>query len=103
MGETHYYSYNAKANEAIQLLINAPSVVVYAASKEKCKVIDEKCYETSFNHHFPAIYAPSKDETLVFKVIALDNCEFTLRVIDGKTPFVELKDTQPFAYLFDDK
>lgn len=35
--------------------------------------------------------------------MALDNCEFTLRVIDGKTPFIELKDTQPFSYLFDDK
>lgn len=80
-----------------------PSVIVYAASKEKCEFIDDKCYETSFNHHFPSIYEPNKEVDLVFKVVVLDNCEFTLRVIDGKTPFLELKDTQPFAYLFDDK
>jgi len=40
---------------------------------------------------------------LLFKVIGLDNCQFTLTVMDFKTPFIELKDTQPFTYLFDNK
>jgi hypothetical protein len=93
-----------KANEALQLLINSPSVVGYAAAKDKCERVDEeKCYEKSFNHHNPAIYEPTVDGTLLFKIIALDNCEFTLTVLDSHTPYIELKDTVPFTYLMDDK
>lgn len=55
-----YYEFNAKANVALQFLVNVPSVVVYAASKEKCPTMDDKCYETNFNHHFPSIYQPEK-------------------------------------------
>ena len=40
---------------------------------------------------------------VLFKVVGLDFCQFTLTVIDEKTPFIELKDTEPFTYLFDDR
>jgi len=93
-----------KANEALQLLVNSPSVIIYAASQEKCEVVDEeKCYEKSINSHNPAIYEPKSDSILLFKVIALDNCEFVLTVLDSHTPYIELKDTQPFSYLMDGK
>lgn len=88
-----FYKYKVKANEALQLLINVPSAIVFAASPSKCPEINEKCFEASFNHHFPAIYEPKEDGFLVFKVVGLDSCKFTLTVIDEKTPFVELKDT----------
>ncbi len=32
----------------------------------------------------------------------LDDCEFTLTLIDEGTEFIELQDTKPFTYLFDD-
>ena len=85
-----------------------PSVVAFAASKTKCAAIDisdsdKKCYQVNFNHHYPAILEPQEDGPVIFKVVGLDYTQFTLTVIDEKTPFIELKDTQPFAYLFDDK
>ena len=76
-----------KAKEALQLLINSPSVMAFAAAKTKCdKIDDEKdCVEKSFNSHNPAIYEPEVDDTLLIKVVALDNCDFTLTVLDSHT------------------
>lgn len=88
---------------ALQLLVNTPNVVAYASNQKVCPEIDEKCHEVSFNHHFPGIYEPKEDGTLLFFVKGLDSCEFTLTILDENTTFVELKDTQPFTYLFDDK
>jgi hypothetical protein len=39
---------------------------------------------------------------MIFMVEALDNCEFTLTLIDEGSEFIELHDSQPFAYLLDD-
>ena len=36
-------------------------------------------------------------------VKGLDSCQFTLTALDIKAPFVELKDTEPFTYLFDNE
>ena len=33
----------------------------------------------------------------------LDNCEFALSIIEEGTGAIELKDGEPFSYLFDDK
>lgn len=82
-------------------------MVVFASSKAKCPNIDiseeKKCYQVNFNHHYPAILEPKEDGPIIFKVVGLDYTHFTLTVLDEKTPFIELNDTQPFAYLFDDK
>lgn len=77
-----------KTNDAIQLLINVPSAIVYGASKTKCPQITKDCYEVAFNHHFPAIYEPKEDGLFLFKVVGLDYCNFTLNVIDKNTPFI---------------
>lgn len=55
-----------------------------------------------FNFHNPGIYELKSDSEVVFLVEALDNCEFTLTLISANTEYIELKDSQPFTYLFDD-
>lgn len=42
------------------------------------------------------------DAEVDFLVEALDNCEFTLTLISADAEYIELKDSQPFTYLFDD-
>jgi|JI9StandDraft_2_1071091.scaffolds.fasta_scaffold161726_2 hypothetical protein len=54
------------------------------------------------NSHNPFIYEPTQDQDLYFLVHSFDNCEFTLTIIDEGTEYVELQDTKPFTYLFDD-
>jgi hypothetical protein len=40
-GEELYYSHKLKANDAIQLLINTPNAIAYAASQAKCETVNE--------------------------------------------------------------
>lgn len=54
------------------------------------------------NSHNPFIYQIEKDVDLYFLVRGLDNCEFTLTIIEEGTEYIELQDTKPFTYLFDD-
>ncbi len=44
-GEERFYEYKIGANQAVQMLVNSPSVVVYAADKKKCAAQNlSKCY-----------------------------------------------------------
>lgn len=63
----------------------------------------DTCYEKVGNIHNPFIYEPKKDGNLLFMIEGLDNCEFALSIIEEGTGAIELKDGEPFSYLFDDK
>lgn len=39
---------------------------------------------------------------IAFKVVALDNCEFVMTLLDEHEPYISLKDTEPFVYLMND-
>ena len=101
-GEVIYLKTALKAKKATQAVVNSPNVIIYAARKEKCAVVSEDCHEKVLNMHNPFIYEPTADEDIVFMVEALDICEFTLTLIDEGSEYIELKDSQPFAYMFDD-
>lgn len=63
-----------KAKDAVQLLINTPNAVAYAATKTKCPTVDEdSCFDKVFTYHHPTIFEPTEEDTLLIKVIALDN------------------------------
>lgn len=56
-GEEVYYSHKLKAKDAVQLLINTPNALAYAASKTKCETVTEDgCYQKVFTYHNPSIY-----------------------------------------------
>jgi hypothetical protein len=81
-GEEKYYSYKAKKDKALKFLVNVPNVVGYAVNKAECPQIDtEKCYDVNFNHHYPAYYEPTNDDTVLFLLKGLDTCEVTLTVL----------------------
>lgn len=91
-----------KANDAIQMLVNSPNVIIYVANKAVCT--GEKltvCHEKEINYHNPSIYETKEAIDLVFMVRALDSAQFVLTVIDAHQPYIELKDTEPFVYLMD--
>jgi hypothetical protein len=103
-GEETYFSMKLKAKDSVQLLINTPNAIAYAASKTKCPTVDEdSCFEKVLTYHNPTIYESTEEGTLLIKVIALDNAEFTITAIDSDTPYVVLQDTVPFTYLFDNE
>lgn len=54
----------------------------------------------NINKHF--FYVPeTQDQTdVVFKIEALDDCEFTLSLLPEDTEYVNLVDSQPFVYMF---
>lgn len=86
----------------MELLINTPNVIAYSATKTKCPEVDEvTCYEKIFTFHNPTVYEPTEDDTLLIKVIALENSQFAITAIQETGAYIELHDTVPFAYLFD--
>ena len=66
-------------------------MIIHVASKEICALPSDDCYEKIANVHNPFVYQPKKDGELLFVVQGLDNCEFTMTVIEG-TDDIELKD-----------
>lgn len=54
------------------------------------------------NYHNPFIFEASRDDNLYFSVLGLNNAEFTITVIDEGTEYIQLEDTKPFTYLFDE-
>lgn len=72
--------------KAYQVLINTPNVMVYASKTEKCSMVSEECYEKFGNVHNPFFYEPEKEDIQVmFMIKGLDNCEFTLTLIEEGT------------------
>jgi hypothetical protein len=63
------------------VLVNNPNVIIRAASEERCKVPSAECYEHVANSHHHFIYEPKKDGSLLFAVIGLDSCQFTISVL----------------------
>lgn len=45
-----------KQNEAIQVHINTPNAIIYAACSNKCQVPDDRCRERTGNYHHPFVY-----------------------------------------------
>lgn len=82
------------------MIVNNPNVILYAASKEKCAIPSEDCYEKIGNFHNPFIYAPQINSELLIVVEALDTCEFTLTTI-AEGDAIILQENEPFAYLMD--
>lgn len=81
-GDERYYSTKMKKDHGVELLINTPNVIAYTAIKAKCPEVDEvTCYEKIFTYHNPTIYEPVEDDTLLIKVIALENSQFAITVI----------------------
>lgn len=102
-GEERFYEYKIGANQAVQMLVNNPSVVVYAADKKKCAAQNlSKCYQKQFNFHNPSFYESKEAVEVGLKVVGLDNCEFTITMLQANQPYIQLKDTEPFVYLMDD-
>lgn len=101
-GEKLYLKTTLKAKKAVQAVVNSPNVIIYAARIDKCDVVSSECHEKVFNFHNPGIYELKSDAEVVFLVEGLDNCEFTLTLISAGAEYIELKDSQPFTYLFDD-
>ena len=66
-------------------MVNNPNVVIHAASKAVCAIPSEDCYEKVGNIHNPFIYEPKSDGDLLFIVEGLENCEFTITVIEDGT------------------
>lgn len=101
-GDNVYFRKEIKANQAFQVVVNTPNVIVFAASKEKCAIPGEECYERHGNIHKPFIYEPKKDGQLLFNVEGLDNCEFVLTIIQANAKYIELKDSEPMSYVMDE-
>ena len=56
-GEEKFYLYKMKPNDAIQMVVNSPNVIVYAANKAICRGEQlTKCHEKQINYHNPTIY-----------------------------------------------
>lgn len=56
-GEEKFYLYKMKANDAIQMLVNTPNVIVYVANKASCKGEQlAHCYEKQVSYQSPSIY-----------------------------------------------
>lgn len=46
-----------KANDAIQMVVNTPNVIVYVANKAICKGEQlTKCHEKQISYHNPSVY-----------------------------------------------
>ena len=88
-GDERYYSAKLKKDKSLELLINTPNVIAYSARKAKCPEVDEvTCYEKIFTFHNPTIYEPTEDDTLLIKVIALENSQFAITLIEQTGAFV---------------
>lgn len=101
-GEIVFLKTALKGKKAVQAVVNSPNVIIYAATKEKCEVVTSECHEKVINFHNPIVYETKSDVEVMFMVNALDTCEFTLTLIDEGSEYIELHDSQPFAYLLDD-
>ena len=102
-GEEIYIKKLLKQKQTVQVTINTINVMVYAASKSKCKVPSQDCYEKVGNYHSPFFLETQQEEEVIFMIEGLDHSQFTLTLIPLGTEFIELKDSEPFTYLFDDK
>lgn len=88
-GDERYYSTKMRKDHSLELLINTPNVIAYTASKTKCPEVDEvTCYEKVFTYHNPTIYESTEDDTLLIKVIALENSQFAITVIEQTGAFI---------------
>jgi hypothetical protein len=68
-----YLKKQVKANKAFQVMVNSPNVLIYAASKQKCPVPTEDCYERTGNFHHPFVYTPKDDGLFLFNIEGLDS------------------------------
>lgn len=75
------------------------------ANTKLCQYPSETCYEQlgNMNRHF--FYYPDKEEQtkVIFMIRAIDTGTFTLTLLPEDSDLVELKDSEPFVYLFDSK
>lgn len=84
-------------------MVNTPSIIAYVANKKKCEPQKlSECSQKQFNYHHPTIFEVKQETFLVIKVVALDNCEFTITALSSSKPYIELTDSKPFVYLMDD-
>lgn len=58
------------------------------------------CYDAVGNIHKSFVFTQQAElgSKVIFLIQALDNCEFTLSLINENTEFIKLEDSQPFAY-----
>jgi hypothetical protein len=85
VGDNVYFRRQIKKGESVQVHINTPNAIMYAACQSKCQVPDEGCRERTGNYHHPFIYEAQEDCTLLINVEGLDNTEFELTVLgEGK-------------------
>lgn len=72
-----------KKDQSIQVHVNSPNVIMYAASSDKCEVPDERCRERTGNFHHPFFYKASEDCDLLINVVGLDNTQFELTIVES--------------------
>lgn len=101
-----YIKKKVELKKALQVTINTGNVIVYmATSTKQCGLPSPTCYDAVGSMHKNFLFTPetADDETVIFLIHALDNCEFTFTLLTADAEFVELEDSVPFAYLFDEK
>ena len=101
-----YIKKKVELKKALQVTINTGNVIVYmATSTKQCGLPSPTCYDAVGSMHKNFLFTPetADDETVIFLIHALDNCEFTFTLLTADAEFVGLEDSVPFAYLFDEK
>lgn len=84
-----YIHKRLEKDRTFQVSVNTPNVLLYLASTKVCKTPSEKCYERKGNFDHRIIYTVKEDqEDILFYVIALDNCEFTITLMGDNARYV---------------
>ena len=79
-------------------------MVYMATSKKECGLPSPTCHDAIGNIHKNFVFVPETedDKEVIFLIRALDNTQFTMKLLEENTQFIDLEDSEPFAYLFDD-
>ena len=68
VGDNYFFNKTLKMDQSIQVHVNSPNVIMYAASHKKCQVPDERCRERTGNYHHPFAYRAEEDCFLLINV-----------------------------------
>ena len=81
VGDNVFFKKSLKKDQFIQVHVNSPNVIMYAASRNKCEVPDERCRERTGNFYHPFVYKAEEDCNLLINVQGLDSTQFELSII----------------------
>lgn len=96
-GEILYFTHKVVNKTDLEIMVNSPNVLIYAADKS-CPKPSETCNNYSGNEKEQIEIEKEYMGDLYIAVEGLDNSRFTLTVIEGSEYYIELKDGEPFSY-----